>query len=179
MRRHLIHIATAATTAAAVLFAAAPADASIHKSKPKSWKCDFDQACTKNTRSGPGSAKVYRWFLADFTHTLIRVGNRKYGLEHIKRGGSTGNKANHPYNGYAMSLWDKALNNNAKGSVGSINGVSTTHTHKYGRGKKKRTMCVVTMDRNLKHEGKSYGKTGIWTAYWVKGHVGWKGCKKG
>ncbi|MEU6803603.1 hypothetical protein [Streptomyces neyagawaensis] len=179
MRKHLITTATAAIAGAAVLLTAAPANASIHKTKPKSWNCGFDDACTKNTRSGPGSAKVYRWYLGDFEDTLIRVGNRKYGLEHIKRGGSTGNKANHPYNGYAMSLWDKAINNFAKGSKGHVNNVSTTHTYKYGRGKKKRTMCVVTMERDLKLDGKNYGLTGIWTAYWVKGHVGWKGCKKG
>src|SRR5690606_16652676 len=107
------------------------------------------------------------------------VGNRKYGLEHIKRGGSTGNKGNHPYNGYAMRLWDKALNNFAKGSKGKVNKVSTTHTYKYGRGKKKRTMCGVTMERALKLDGKDYGGSGIWTAYWIEGHVGWKGCKKG
>lgn len=42
---------------------------------------------------------------------------------------------------------------------GKVNKVFTTHTYKYRHGKKKRTMCVVTMERALKLDGKNYGRT--------------------
>ncbi|MDI3406276.1 hypothetical protein [Streptomyces cavernicola] len=40
-------------------------------------------------------------------------------------------------------------------------------------------MCVATDSQNYHYDHKNYGHKGIITAYWVPGHVGWKGCQKG
>ncbi|MFC5959194.1 hypothetical protein ACFP51_33650 [Streptomyces pratens] len=170
----------AGVAAAVVLVAAAaPAEASVHKSKPASWRCDFDDQCTKNTRSGPGAAAVRYWFLGDFSDTLIRAGNAGFGFKHIQAGGSTKNKANHPTDAAAVKLWDKALNNNARGSKGEKYKGGWVHTYKYKGGSQARTMCVATDDQSYTYDHKNYGRKGIITAYWVPGHVGWKGCTKG
>ncbi|WP_200262068.1 hypothetical protein [Streptomyces sp. HSG2] len=168
---------TALTAAAAItLLSTTPAHASYHTSKPKTWRCDFDDECTKGTKSGPKDQKILYWFVDDFGSTVIRAGSSKYGMKHIKAGGTHKRKFNHPTDKKAIGLWDKALNNYAKGSKGSRFKNTTTHTVKYGGGTKKRTMCVVTSSLTI-GKGKSYvGLKGIITAYWVKGHVGWKGC---
>ncbi|EKX67568.1 hypothetical protein Sipo8835_00305 [Streptomyces ipomoeae] len=176
MKRQAMAICAAAS--ALLVLAGSPADASVHRKKPAGWSCDFDDWCTKNTRSGPGSAHVVYWFRGDFYDTLIRTGNASYGIKHIQQGGSHKRKQNHPTDSAAVKLWDKALNNYAKGSKGSKYKDTMTHTYKYGRGKKARTMCVMTSDLHLKHGGKDYGRKGVLTAFWVKGHVGWKGCNK-
>ncbi|MGV9248872.1 hypothetical protein [Streptomyces sp. NPDC003710] len=174
MKRSVLAVCAASVTL--VVLAAPAAEAAVSKSKPAGWSCPFDDWCTKNTRSGPGGAAAYRWFTGDFGDTLIRQGNSKWGLAHIKQGGSYHNKQNHPYDSYAVSLWDKALSNVAKGAYGHRYPGSSTFTWHFGRGKKKRTMCVITDDRHLNYNHVDYGLWGIRTAYWVKGHVGWKGC---
>ncbi len=165
-----------AAAAAFTLLAAPPAHASYHTKRPAGWSCGFDDKCTKGTKSGPKDQKIVYWFRSGFDSTVIRAGSSKYGMKHIKVGGTHKRKFNHPTDKKAIGLWDKAFNNFAKGSKGSRFKNTMTHTVKYGGGAKKRTMCVVTSSLTI-GKGNSYvGRKGIITAYWVKGHVGWKGC---
>ncbi|PRH78236.1 hypothetical protein C6N75_15890 [Streptomyces solincola] len=161
------------------MLAVTPAQASYHTSKPKGWGCDFDGPCSRGTKSGPKEQKILYWFLGDSKDTVIRAGSSKYGMKHIKAGGTHARKFNHPTDKAAMALWDKALSNQTKGSWGHRFPNTTTHTAQYGGGASKRTMCVITSELTIGKGATYVGLKGIITAYWVNGHVGWRGCNNG
>ncbi|MEU5901855.1 hypothetical protein [Streptomyces venezuelae] len=127
--------------------------------------------------SGTGASKVVdKSFTTLASPTgedpILRQGNSKFGLVHIKQGGKHGDKANHPYGAKAKKKWQQAFFN---GVCAKIKNTYALYCHPYGRGKKKKTYCVYVDFADWKFNGKNMGQKGIVTAYWSKGQKGSKG----
>ncbi|UQA90729.1 hypothetical protein [Streptomyces halobius] len=100
---------------------------------------------------------------------ILRAGNAKFGLAHIKKGGKHNDKPSHPYDAAAKKLWQQAFYNSICKSDGKY---YTLYCHPYKAGSQKRTMCVFVDYADFTFHGQNMGQKGIITAYWTNGQKG-------